>query len=63
MVAGLAHQLHGAIGVTEEFDLHYLTRQLWVMRDEFGNETYWNRRLGELALGSNSDLWTFVTSV
>lgn len=63
IVAGLAHQLHGAIGVTEEFDLHHLTRQIWAWRDEFGNEAYWNHRLGTLALESDEDLWGFVTSI
>ena len=63
IVAALAHQLHGAIGVTEEYDLHHLTRQLWAWRDEFGNDAYWNGRLGSLALASPEDLWGFVTAI
>lgn len=63
IVAALAHQLHGAIGVTEEYDLHHLTRQLWAWRDEFGNDAYWNGRLGTLALESPEDLWGFVTAI
>ena len=36
--AAIAHQMHGAIGFTQEHQLHYLTRRLWSWRDEFGNE-------------------------
>ena len=46
-VASLAHQVHGAIGVTEEYHLHHLTRRLWAWRDEFGNEARHARALGE----------------
>ncbi|HLT77384.1 MAG TPA: acyl-CoA dehydrogenase family protein [Ferrovibrio sp.] len=64
IVAGLAHQLHGAIGVTAEFPLHHVTRQLWAWRDEFGNEAFWNRRLGRVALNRPADdLWAFVTAL
>ena len=45
-VAEIAHQVHGAIGFTEEHSLHYLTRRLWSWRDEFGDEAYWAALLG-----------------
>lgn len=32
-VAALAHQLHGAMGITAEYPLHRATRLLWAMRD------------------------------
>lgn len=48
VVADLAHQVHGAIGVTSEHPLGALTTRLWAWRDEFGGETHWARRLGEL---------------
>ncbi len=45
-VAEIAHQVHGAIGFTEEHFLHNLTRRLWSWRDEFGDEAYWAGLLG-----------------
>lgn len=63
IAAALAHQLHGAIGVTQEYRLHYLTKQLWAWRDEFGHEGFWNEQLGRQALQSGGqNLWSFVTS-
>ncbi|MCF8565544.1 hypothetical protein LLE49_12535 [Alicyclobacillus tolerans] len=37
----IAHQVHGAMGFTEEYPLHHLSRRLWSWRQEFGNETVW----------------------
>lgn len=45
-VAELAHQVHGAIGMTREHDLHRYTRRLWAWRDEYGSDRYWARRSG-----------------
>ena len=42
-----AHQIHGAIGITREYELHAHTRSLWAWRDEYGAERAWTRRLGE----------------
>lgn len=41
-----AHQAHGAIGMTREYELAQLTRRLWSWRDEFGGERHWCRQLG-----------------
>jgi acyl-CoA dehydrogenase len=41
----IAHQLHGAIGVTAEHTLHLYTRRLRRWRDEHGSETVWARVL------------------
>jgi acyl-CoA dehydrogenase len=30
----IAHQVHGAIGITREYSLQYFTRRLWAWRDE-----------------------------
>lgn len=46
MGTALAHQVHGAIGFTEEYPLHPLTRRLWAWRSEFGNDQHWAERLG-----------------
>ena len=61
---GIAHQLHGAIGFTEEHRLHWYTTSLWSWRDEFGTSAWWTRRLGELALAESKHCyWPMVTSV
>ncbi|MEO8298557.1 MAG: acyl-CoA dehydrogenase family protein [Burkholderiales bacterium] len=46
-VATTAHAVHGAIGVTEEYDLQLLTRRVHEWRAHYGGESYWARRLGE----------------
>ena len=57
-VAEIAHQVHGAIGFTEEHSLHYLTRRLWSWRDEFGDEAYWAGLLGRrIAAAGGAGLW------
>jgi acyl-CoA dehydrogenase len=61
--AALAHQAHGAIGFTQEYALHDLTRRLWSWRDEFGNEAEWNGVLGRAALRAGADgLWPAITA-
>ena len=42
----IAHQVHGAIGFTDEHRLHHFTRRLLSWRDEFGTEYEWAERLG-----------------
>ena len=44
--AGIAHQVHGAIGFTHEHALHFATRRLWAWRDEFGSDARLGRRVG-----------------
>ena len=51
VVARLAHQVHGAIGFTQEHKLHHLTRRCWAWRDEAGSELVWSRVLGERTAG------------
>jgi alkylation response protein AidB-like acyl-CoA dehydrogenase len=61
-VARLAHQLHGAIGMTREHSLQFWTRRLWSWRDEAGSEGEWAARLGGGVLASDPDtMWAFVT--
>jgi len=62
-VAALAHAVHGAIGVTDEYALHYLTRRLWQWRDEFGSERTWSERLGQAAVAAGATgLWDLVVT-
>jgi len=64
VVARLAHQVHGAIGFTQEYRLHHLTRRLWSWRDEAGNELHWSRVLGAGLLAGGPDaLWPALTQV
>ena len=61
--AAIAHQVHGAIGFTQEHRLHHATRRLWSWRDEFGNEAYWARRLGGAVAAAGADrLWHGITA-
>jgi alkylation response protein AidB-like acyl-CoA dehydrogenase len=62
VITGLAHQVHGAIGFTEEYALQLWTRRLWAWREEFGNETEWARELGAavIALGPEA-YWERIT--
>jgi acyl-CoA dehydrogenase len=63
-VAAACHQVHGAIGFTQEHVLHHFTRRLWSWRDEFGSEAWWNRRLGAIACGAGgAALWPRVTQL
>ncbi|HEX3861617.1 MAG TPA: acyl-CoA dehydrogenase family protein [Stellaceae bacterium] len=63
-VTDIAHQVHGAIGFTEEHSLHYLTRRLWSWRDEFGDEAYWAAALGRhVAAAGGAGLWPLITAL
>lgn len=62
--AAIAHQVHGAIGFTEEHRLHLYTRALWAWRDEFGNEAYWETQLGDTVLSAGADaFWPHLTDI
>ncbi len=57
------HQVHGAMGYTQEYDLHHYTRRLWGWRDTLGNEHHWSKLLGaELAVTSPDQIWKGVTT-
>ena len=60
-VAAACHQVHGAMGYTQEHPLHYTTRRLWSWRDEFGSDAFWQRRLGEAACAAGGEaLWPML---
>ncbi|WP_409332216.1 acyl-CoA dehydrogenase family protein [Trujillonella humicola] len=62
VVARLAHQVHGAIGFTQEHKLHHLTRRCWSWRDEAGGEATWAPVLGAgLVAGGGDQLWATLT--
>lgn len=55
LVTAAAHQTHGAIGMTKEYPLHYLTRRLWAWRDEAGAHHRWADRLGAALVAGGPD--------
>jgi acyl-CoA dehydrogenase len=63
LVANHAHALHGAIGVTEEYDLQLFTRRLHAWRMAHGSEAYWNERIGQAVLRSDESVAEFVRGV
>jgi acyl-CoA dehydrogenase len=64
-VAAIAHQLHGAIGTTEEHRLRLTTTRLWSWRDEDGTAAECFAGLGRGALGAarqnQGGLWAWLT--
>lgn len=50
LAAHIAHAVHGAIGVTADFDLQLYTRRLHEWRAAYGAETHWHRVLGRSLL-------------
>lgn len=59
----ITHQIHGAMGITDEYPLHYYTRRLWSWREEFGNETQWAEELGNYIFDEGvENIWSVVLS-
>jgi alkylation response protein AidB-like acyl-CoA dehydrogenase len=59
--ASLAHQVHGAIGMTDEHRLQQFTRRIWSWRNDFGNEAEWAMRLGSEVLRAGADeVWVLT---
>ena len=63
IVAEQVHQVHGAMGYTYEHRLHHFTRRLWAWRDEWGNEFYWQAKLGQHLAGLGADqVWGYIAT-
>ena len=62
-VSTAAHQVHGAIGVTHEHNLHQYTRRLWSYRDEGLSQSDWGKIFANKLLQSNENLWESLTTV
>lgn len=61
-VAALAHQVHGAMGYSYEYPLHFRTRRMWAWREEFGSERFWQIRAGRrIASRGGKALWQDLT--
>lgn len=61
--AAIAHQVLGAMGMTDEHEMHFFTRRLWQWRDEGQTEHWWSERMGRkiIAAGGNA-LWPNLVS-
>jgi alkylation response protein AidB-like acyl-CoA dehydrogenase len=59
-VAAIAHAVHGAIGITEEYDLQLYTRRLHEWRLAYGSQSYWNQEVGRRLVDGSSDLLLFL---
>ncbi|MFD2577642.1 acyl-CoA dehydrogenase family protein [Novosphingobium colocasiae] len=53
-IAASAHAVHGAIGISEEYDLQLLTRRLHEWRLADGSEGYWAAQLGKQRLANSA---------
>ncbi|MGI8526228.1 MAG: acyl-CoA dehydrogenase family protein [Pseudolabrys sp.] len=61
--AAIAHQVHGAIGFTDEHILHRFTLRMLAWRDDFGNESYWAVELGKLTARRGAEnFWPLIAS-
>jgi acyl-CoA dehydrogenase len=61
--AGIAHQVFGAIGFTEEHVLHRFTLRMLAWRDDFGSESYWAAELGRhVAQRGAEEFWPTVAA-
>ena len=58
--ADVAHAVHGAIGVTEEYDLQLWTQRLLAGRRSCGSDSYWSRQLGTFCLDGTDRLYATV---
>ncbi|MFZ3345945.1 MAG: acyl-CoA dehydrogenase, partial [Mycobacterium sp.] len=56
----VAHQLHGAIGVTSEHPLWLFTLRAQSWTGDYGTTAHFARRLGRLVLNAE-DPWSLVT--
>lgn len=63
VVTALAHQVHGAIGFTAEYDLHRVTIALMRWRGAHGNDAHWAQLLGRQVAGfGGPGLWEALTA-
>lgn len=60
IVSAMAHQVFGAIGYTEEHELHLYSKRLWAWRDEWGHQGQLEISIGQGACRSPR-LWDFMT--
>lgn len=58
-----AHQAHGAIGMTQEYSLHQLTRRMWAWTREYGTGAQSADEVGDIVATVGADgLWPLIAS-
>lgn len=63
VATSIAHEVHGAIGITAEHALHRHTGHLWAWRSGFGNDRHWAGILGRRVLARGArQLWPDLTA-
>jgi acyl-CoA dehydrogenase len=55
VAAPIAHQVHGAMGFTQEYALGRFTTRLWSWRGEFGNDRFWADEIGQRVAARGAD--------
>jgi acyl-CoA dehydrogenase len=61
--AAIAHQVHGAIGFSQQHVLHRYTHRMWAWRDDFGSESYWAVKLGRMVASNGAEaLWPMLAA-
>ncbi|HEY2068229.1 MAG TPA: acyl-CoA dehydrogenase family protein [Rhizomicrobium sp.] len=64
VATNVGHQVHGAIGITQEHALHRYTQRLWSWKSEYGNDRHWATELGTAVTERGADgLWAGLTAV
>jgi alkylation response protein AidB-like acyl-CoA dehydrogenase len=62
--SALAHQIHAAIGMTQEYPLHTRTRRMWSWAQECGTEYEWASEVGRLVQAEGAErLWPTLSAV
>jgi len=63
LAARTSHQLHGAVGITAEYDLHRYTSKLWALRDADQSEFAYCGRLGARVREKGEiELWDSISA-
>lgn len=63
LVTSTAHQVHAAIGFTQEYALRRYTQRLWSWRTEGGNDRAWSERLGaQVCARGAENFWSDLTA-
>lgn len=58
----ISHQIHGAMGMSEEYILGQFTMRMWAWIEEAGRPEFWNAYIGrEFLKQSDLNLWTSMT--
>jgi acyl-CoA dehydrogenase len=61
-VIAKSHQVHGAMGMTQEYPLHDFTRRLMTWRREWGSESHWATIAGRALTADGGPIWPRVAT-